>query len=250
MRFSKPQIERIAREFWLTVDQEYRDGFDIVNAIDTSVFINLRRIKELSLKKLEEWLKEMTDQEEFNIDDRHLHGALIIKGPSIFMFVEASEDEVQQRFTVAHEVSHFLLDYHLPKERAILALGKEIEDVLNGNLPPSNIQRTLSAIKGVDIAPYSFLIEKTGNGSFENWSNFNAENEADYLALELLAPRARVISETISSTKRLAYSQFTRKSKEILIEKYRIPVRIADQYASELGYSVTSGPSFLDKLGF
>ncbi len=249
MRFSKPQIERIAREFWSTVDQVYRDSFDIVSAVDASLIIDLVMIKELSLQKIETWLAERTISIEFDVNDRGLHGALMIKTGSVFMFVEDSQNEIQQRFTVAHEVSHFLLDYHVPKEKAILALGKEIEDVLNGNLAASNPQLALSVIKGITIDPYTFLIENNGNGSFLSWSNFNSENEADYLALELLAPRAKVINETVSSTKRLTYSQFTRKSQEILIGKYGIPSEVARQYASELAYSVTNGPSFLDKLG-
>jgi len=250
MRFRKPEIERIAREFWSTVDQNYHENYDIISAVDTSPTIDLIKIKNLSISKIEEWLIAIGLKDNFDIPDRRLHGVLIIKGDSVAMFIEDDENPIQQRFTVAHEVSHYLLDYQIPKEKAILALGKEIEDVLNGNLPANNTQLALSVIKGINIDPYSFLIEKTGNGSFEDWKNFNSENEADYLALELLAPRIRIINETFSSTKRLSYSQFTRKSQEILIEKYRIPSDIARQYASQLAYSVTSGPSFLDKMGF
>lgn len=249
MRFSKPQIERIAREFWSTVEPAYRSNFDIVSAVDASLTIDLVAVKQLSLRKIESWLASRTITIEIDVNDRSLHGALLIRGNSVLMFVEDAEDELQQRFTVAHEVSHFLLDYQVPKERAILALGKEIEDVLNGNLPANNTQLALSVIKGINIDPYTFLIEKTGNGSFLNWANFNSENEADYLALELLAPRTKVINETVSSTKRLTYSQFTRNSLELLKGKYGIPAEIARQYASELANAVTNGPSFLDKLG-
>jgi Zn-dependent peptidase ImmA (M78 family) len=250
MSFSKPLLERIAREFWSTVDQKHRETYDIVSAVNDTLTINLILIKNLSIKKMEDWLISIGKYENFGIDDRSLHGFLMIKNGNICMFVEESEDQSQQRFTVAHEVSHYLLDYQLPKERAILALGKEIEDVLNGNLPPTDTQLALSVIKGVNISPYTFMIEKNGNGSFFNWSNFNSENEADYLAMELLAPRARIVNETFSSIKRRSYSQFIRKSEEILISHYKIPPDIARHYASELAYSVTNGPSFLDKLGF
>jgi IrrE N-terminal-like domain len=249
MRFSKPQIERIAREFWSTADQVHRLNFDILSAVNASLIIDLIPVQQLSLGNIETWLAARTITIDLHVNDRSLHGALLIKDGSVFMFVDATGDEVQQRFTIAHEVSHFLLDYQLPKERAILALGKEIEDVLNGTSAPTTAQLVLSVIKGINIDPYTFLIEKTGNGSFISWSNFNSENEADYLALELLAPRIMVINDTVSSAKRLTYSQFTRKSHEILMKKYRIPSEVAHQYATELAYSVTNGPSFLDKLG-
>ena len=41
MRFTKSQIERVAREFWSTTDQLHRDSFDIVGAVDASLTIDL-----------------------------------------------------------------------------------------------------------------------------------------------------------------------------------------------------------------
>ncbi len=250
MRFSRPQIQRIAHEFWSKADPKHRLDFDIMNAVNGSLTVDLIPVQQLSLQKIDSWLVARTINIGIDVNDRNLHGALLIKNGSVFMFIDAAVCEMEQRFTVAHEVSHFLLDYQLPRERAILAFGQEIEEVLNGNASASTSQLVMSVIKGIDLNPYTLLIEKTGNGSFSNWCNFNSENEADYLALELLAPRARVINDTVSSARRLTYAQFTRKSQEILIEKYRIPVTVAHQYASELAYSVTKGPSFLDKLGF
>lgn len=249
MRFSKPQIERIAREFWSTVDQVYRENFDILGAVETSLTIDLIQLQKLSLRKIQDWLDARKINIAIDAIDRDLHGALLIKAGSVCMFVEEAGDEIQQRFTIAHEVSHFLLDYQIPLERALLQFGAEIEEVLNGNQKATRSQLVTSMINGVNLEPYSFLIEKTGNGSFLSWSNFNAENEADYLALELLAPRTKVINEAIASATLLTYSQFKRKSQEILKDKYRIPSEVAHQYASELAYLVTNGPSFLDKLG-
>ncbi len=249
MRFNKPQIERIAREFWSTINPEYRDNFDILGAVEASLTINLIKIQDLGLRKIEDWSKARNISVKIDANDRNVHGILFITDGTVLMFVEEEGDEIQQRFTIAHEVSHFLLDYKIPRERALLEFGTEIEEVLNGNLEATHSQLVTSMIKGINLEPYSFLIEKTGNGSFLSWSNFNAENEADYLALELLAPRAKIINETVSSARRLTYSQFTKKSQEILIDKYRIPSEVARQYASELAYSITNGPSFLDKLG-
>lgn len=249
MRFTKSQIERIAREFWSTTDEKYRVNFDIAGAVEHLPAIDVIHIDRLSPGKVEDWLKDMSIEIQFGVNDRNLHGILFIRNEHACMFLDKADSETQQRFTIAHEMSHYLLDYQLPKERAMLELGTGIKEVLNGNVKATEYQLVLSLIKGVDIEPYTVLIEKKGQGSFSSWTNYNAENEADYLALELLAPRARVISDTISSTKRLTYSQFNRKSLELLTCKYGIPSDIAKQYASQLAYAVTKGPSFLDKLG-
>lgn len=249
MRFSKPQIERIARDFWSKADPAHRRVLDISRAVNIVLPIRIVYIQNLSLVEVDNWLKGRGINIEIDINDRIMHGVILIREGNGFIFVNADDSTIEQRFTIAHEVSHYLLDYQVPRERAMLEVGTEIEKVLNGKDQPDRFQQVKALIKGISIQPYGHLIEKKGNGSFLNWVNFNAENEADYLALELLAPRSMVIKGTISTIKGLNYTQFVRKCEEILVDNYQIPPEVAHQYASELAYSVTSGPSFLDKLG-
>ncbi|ASS49912.1 MAG: hypothetical protein A3D31_10055 [Candidatus Fluviicola riflensis] len=250
MRFSKSQIERIAREFWSKADPVHRNGLDISSAVDDVLPVNVVHLQQLSWKVIECWLKNLgVNDIEIEVNDRELHGVIMIREGFGFIFVNADDGTIQQRFTIAHEVSHFLLDYQMPREQAMLAIGTEIEDVLNGKAEATRFQQVKALIKGISIQPYTHLIEKSGDGSFLNWMNYTSENEADYLALELLAPRSVVIKGTIATARRLNYNQFTRKCEEILMKNYQIPAKVAHQYAVELAYSITNGPSFLDKLG-
>lgn len=249
MRFSKPQIERIAREFWSKADPVHRQTLDISSAVDEVLPVDVIYLKRLSLAEIKHWLENRGVKTEFEVNDRPLHGVIMIQEGFGFIFVDADDGTIQQRFTIAHEVSHFLLDYQIPRENAMLAIGTEIEDVLNGKAEATRFQQVKALIKGISIQPYTHLTEKSADGSFLNWMNYTSENEADYLALELLAPRSVVIKGTIATARRLNYNQFTRKCEEILMENYQIPAEVAHQYAVELAYSITNGPSFLDKLG-
>jgi Zn-dependent peptidase ImmA (M78 family) len=249
MRFSKPQIERIAREFWSKANPVHRQTLDISSAVDEVLPVRVIYIQRLSFAEIKYWLENRGVKTEFEANNRPLHGVIMIQEGFGFIFVDANDGSIQQRFTIAHEVSHFLLDYQIPRENAMLAIGTEIEDVLNGKAEATRFQQVKALIKGISIQPYTHLTEKSADGSFLNWMNYTSENEADYLALELLAPRSVVIKDTMTTARRLNYSQFTRKCEELLMKHYQIPPEVAHQYAVELAYSITNGPSFLDKLG-
>jgi len=249
MRFNKPQIGRIAREFWLKADPAHQRVLDIAKAVSNILPLRIIYLKGLTLETLDNWLKDRGIPNNQEISNKSLHGVIMIREGRGFIFVNADDSTIEQRFTIAHEVSHYFLDYQIPRENAMLKIGPEIEHVLNGKEPASDLQKVKALLKGISIQPYSHFIEKSGNGSFLSWINFNSENEADYLALELLAPRSVVIKNTVTNAKRLNYTQFVRKCQELLREQYQIPDDVAHQYATELAYSVTNGPSFLDKLG-
>lgn len=248
MRFTKLQLERIAQEFWSKADQTHRSNFDILNAVPSVLPIDVVHLPALSLRTIESWFRDRHVHLELDADERIRHGFIILCEGVGFIFLNADDSLIDQRFTIAHEASHFLLDHRMPKERAVLEIGTDIKTVLNGASEPSVYHHVKALIKGIDIRPGSHLLEKNGSGSCRSWNNFNSENEADYLALELLAPRLNAIRDTLTGSKRLNYRQFVGSCREILRERYQLPSAIAEHYAIELGSSVTGGPSFLDKI--
>lgn len=249
MMTAKPQIERIARKFWATTQAEFRYDYDIVKAVESSLNVHLIRMQQLNPTKIISWLASHNMDIPFESKATHLNGALLIKNDNVIMFIDAAENAVQQRYTLAHQVSHFLLNYQMPKERAIMTLGKEIAQVLSGNTEASVTQLVQSTVSNITGNVYTLLIEKWDESTSFDWELLRTKDPAVSLTLELLAPRYQIINETASVGARLRYSPFKRKCQELLIDKYRIPSEIAHKYASELAGSVTSGPSFLSKLG-
>lgn len=249
MMHAKLQIERIAREFWATTQAEFRYDYDIVKAVESSGDVHLIRMQQLSPTKITSWLINHEIDIPFESTATHLNGALLIRNEKVIMFIDANENISQQRFTLAQQVSHFLLNYQMPKERAIMTLGKKIAHALRGNNDTSVTQLVQSTVSDIAGNAYTLLIEKKEETTPTDWEQLRAEDPAVSLTLELLAPRYQIINETASVSARLRYSPFKRKCQELLIDKYRIPSEIAHKYASELAGSVTSGPSFLSKLG-
>lgn len=247
---TRPQIERIAREFWATSYAEFRYNYDIIKVVESSPNVHLIRIPQLNPTKITSWLTSRKIDIPVENNDRSLDGALLIQNGTVIMFIDTAENDIRQRYTLAHQVSHFLLAYQMPKERAIIKLGKEIAAALKDDTEAPVTQLVQSALQGMTGAAYTLLIEKSEDAFPSDRLNLLPESPADTLALELLAPRYQIIQETASASARLRYSPFKRTCQELLIDKYRIPLEIAHKYAKELASSVTSGPSFLSKFGF
>jgi hypothetical protein len=165
-----------------------------------------------------------------------------------FIFLNGTDSEEERRYTIAHEASHFMLDYLMPRNKAIKKIGCQIEDVLNGSRNATEVELIDSLIKAVHVKPFTHLLEKHGDGSFESLKIFASEINADALALELLAPYHSVVKETTTGRKKVSFYEFEHRCLKILIDKYKLPSSIAKQYSTELAYDITKGPSILDKI--
>lgn len=250
MRYTGSQIEEIAAQFWERARQ-VRQTRNIFEAAKLVLPVEIVFISDLNLLKVKQWLtgKDLWDlignQE---VNDRVMHGLILPLRGSALIFINADEPEREQRFTIAHEVAHFLLDHELPRQRAITQLGNGIREVLDGNLAPQLSEEVIAVIRGIELRQPVHPIEKDGDGSFRSWATFNAEKDADRLARELLAPRREVISYTLAGNQKPSYKAFVEKCSEHLEQYYLLPTPAAYEYAAKLAYWITNGPSFMDKL--
>lgn len=250
MSFIKANIVATAKKFWETAGQKQSPPFDISQAVSLVLPVDIVMLSDLSLMRIRAWLAERDLTFDFDLPDRNLHGFIITYRGSGFIFANGSDNEAERRYTIAHEASHFILDYYQPRQSAIAQLGKLIEDVLDGLREPTNEERIDGLLRSVSVKPYTHLMEKQGDGSFYNVNVYNSENDADALALELLAPYSRVIRETKSGNLTISFDDFKIKSQGLLEEKYLLPGSMANEYATRLSYLATGGPSLLKKFGF
>lgn len=245
-----PYIETIAKEFWSQTKQKWHPPYDIGGAISLLLPIDMVVLSDLSLSKIERWLAQKNITIPIEVNDRYLHGFVLIFRGSGFMFINGTDGEEERRYTMAHEASHFLLDYKISRDKAIQKLGNSIRDILDGFRKPTHQEQIDGLINGVSIKPFTHLVEKDGDGSFNNVKIFNSENNADALAMELLAPSSEIIKEALARENKVTFTSFDKRCLNILMDKYKLPGLIAEQYARQLAYSVTGGPSILTKLGF
>jgi hypothetical protein len=118
---------------------------------------------------------------------RPLRGCLLADAGVGLVFVDSEDAEDEQRFTVAHEVAHFILHYLDPRERALVALGAGVAAVLDRLRPPTTGERLSAALRDVPIEPFRHAMERGLRGRHASQVE-RIEAEADDLAVELIAP--------------------------------------------------------------
>lgn len=251
MLIVSPYIEKIAKDFWSQVGR-YKSNppYDIAGAISLLLPLDIVSLSDLTLKKINIWLISNGINIPINVNDRHLHGFVLIKKGTGFMFINGTDSEEERAYTIAHEASHFILDYKIPRDKAIKKVGNGIESVLDGLREPTLDEQANGIINGISIQPFTHLLENDGDGSFRNIKVYDSENNADTLALELLAPYSEIIKITTTGRNKMSFDLFDQQCFDILISKYKLPGPIAEQYSKRLAYFVTGGPSIMGKLGF
>ncbi len=245
-------IARTASDFWQAAGGRGACPYDIVGAVSLALPIDIISLSDLSIRQIENWLSNRRIPVNIGLNDRFLHGFILVSRGSGFIFVNGTDPEEERRYTIAHEVSHFLLDYRLPRDNAVKTLGPAILEVIDGYRDATLQERVDGALSAIPVRPYMHLLEKTGDGSFDSWNVQKAENDADDLAVELLAPRSeiqKIIYPTKTGT-RLSFNSAKDQCYHILRHNCLIPNSIAEIYSTRLAYSITGGPSLLDEFGF
>lgn len=250
MRLPEAYIQNIASEFWAQACQQANSPYDISRAVSLLFPIDIVCLCELSLEKIEKWLRERGIKMPIDVNDRCLHGFVLAAKGNGLIFINGTDLEDERRYTIAHEISHFILDYKLPRDKVIEKLGESIVEVIDGLREPTIEERVSGLVKNVIVRPFTHLLEKEGDGSFKTISIYNSENKADALALELLAPCRDVIRLVSNEKEKSVFAVFNEKCAHILINSYGLPLPVAIKYAKQLAYAVTGGPSIVNKLGF
>lgn len=155
--------------------------------------LTLVPIPQLTTRKMCEWLASKgKPQGRTEVNDAPRHGCLMARAGGGIIFCDSLDDENERRFTVAHEVSHFVLDHLLPRRRAVRQWGPDILPVLDGKRVPTTQDRFFSVLEQIPIGVQTRLMDR--NEGIICWgSTMEAEQCADYLSFELLAPMEKIL---------------------------------------------------------
>jgi hypothetical protein len=165
------------------------------------------------------------------------------------IFIDGADLLTERRFTLAHEASHFLLNYHLPRQTARRRLGDSILDVLDGLRPPTIEENVDGLLARVSVRPHIHLLERQGAGACTRTDVWYAENQADRLALEILAPFGEVYGELKAADQAQSYAMCLVAARQLLAAEFDLPAAIAHGYALKIAEVLTGGPSVLTALG-
>jgi hypothetical protein len=248
MSFFDAEVTSIATNFWA------RSGVKgpYPRALEPAVFVVLPiavlRLPRLRLRTAIAWLSQRGFVHRSDTADRALHGYLIARGGIGVVFLDGTDPLDEQLFSLAHEVAHFLYDYLRPRTLALNALGRGIEEVLDGLRPPTPEERLAGILRGVPLGVYSHLGRRSSHGEMVDPDILLIEDKADQLALELLAPLATVVASVRS---RLPARDATAQDAvvSLLQAGYGLPVGVATIYARTVLSAARSGRSFREWLG-
>jgi hypothetical protein len=155
--------------------------------------------------------------------DRRLRACLVAIRGQGFVFLDADDNPAERRFSLAHEIAHFLRDYWVPREKAMRRLGPTAAMVLDGERQATPQERIQAVLRNVPIGPFAHLLRRDESGRPLTPSESEAEAAADRLAFELLAPAVAFADDSDRET-----------IVGRLVEEFGLPFTPASRYAALL----------------
>jgi Zn-dependent peptidase ImmA (M78 family) len=189
--------DELARAFWARADGLEPFPRQLLKAVHQSMPLTVEFVPGLKLSMV---------QARFDVADnagrdRSLRACVWAKLGGGWILIEDQDDEDEKRFSLAHELGHFLQHYWGPRERIAKFLGPKALEVVDGNRSPTPEERLHALLRDVPIRVHLHLMERDNAGRPANARIAQAEDDADRLAYELLAPAEHLWTEYGSITR-------------------------------------------------
>ncbi len=216
--------QEAAERFWIAAGGPPPFPRDLREAIPLALPLAVVELPDLCLAAVDQWLGARGVSLPLGAPDRALRAALLARGAAGLVFVHAGDTADERRFSLAHEVAHYLIEYALPHARASKRLGAEAAQALAAGAAAPLALRIDAALAGLPPRLHLHLLERDGTGRSRVAA---AERQADLLALELLAPVESVRARFPAGSGRAAVESALRQA-------YGLPARLARDYAQRL----------------
>jgi hypothetical protein len=221
----RARLEVLAHQFWTDAGQA-NGGRDLQRAVSVALPLAVTYLPRLGLQSVSSWLGSYGISYDPRERDRPLRGLLIATRGLGMVFIDGSLPDPDRRFTLAHEIGHFLLDYLEPRERALKEMP-ELTEVIDGEREPSRAERAKAMLQRVPIGAYTKLIERDPHGGAAAEIEY-AEDEASLLAMELLAPWDDSIDVvTSASDTAQGYDESIGAATTALMSRFDLPADVA-----------------------
>ena len=181
--------------------------------------------------------------------DRALRGCVVVNPAGVGILVEEGDDEAQKRFTIAHEVAHYILEVRRWRERAAERMGGGFDGVLYGLREATEAERIDAWLRDVRSEAILHFMDRDPGGGYSCARTMDAECAADYLALEILAPRSDM-REALGSHGRMGFVESLDAARRVAEGRYGLPRGIAEMYAGRIVWRMRGGASSAERFGF
>jgi Zn-dependent peptidase ImmA (M78 family) len=236
-------------DFWRACGEENATfPRDLERCVALSLPVAVVKLSRLGVAAIREWLLARGGAvwSPLNGADRAIRGCLLAFGGRGVILLDGTDPQDEQRFTLAHEVSHFVLDYWLPRCRALAKLGPGILEVLDGLRAATPDERLSALLTGVSLRPYVDLLDRESDISVAGRELDEIELRADAGAFQLIAPASEVRRR--AGVLALRYADRQAEMVALLRQTFGLPAYAAVAYAVRLLAAAGKGRSFAESL--
>jgi hypothetical protein len=213
-------VVELANRFWTAAGVVDSFPRNLEHAAVSSGFLSVIHRERLSVEKIRTWLAKMSIAHPLHEPERPLRACLVAYDGAGFAFLDANDSEDERRFSLAHELAHFLGDYLAPRDEAERRIGRDAVQILDGKRSATPDERVRAWCSRTDLGVHVHLMDR----AVVRVAVRDAEENADRLAYELLAPAADVAGRANEA----------RAAAEILAKVHRLPVLHAERYSKIL----------------
>ena len=243
-------LQQVVDSFWQAAGEHEPFPRHLERPVLWALPLAIVKLPRLWLCDVKAWLAQRDIPFHLDGQNRQLHGCTIAYAGRGFILLDGSDPDDEYRFSLAHEISHFLVDYLLPRQHAIRRLGTGIAAVLDGLRPATVDERVAAILRSMPIGVHAHLMDRRPDGSLGCSRIVEAENRADRLALELLAPATEVRWRIEEDATTLGFQEGVKRTIGLLMHDFGLPQTVADAYGRALYTHWYGGLSIRDWLRF
>ena len=213
-------VADLADRFWTAAGADRTIPANLERAVEASGFLSVLQREHLCVDTIRRWLGKMSVACPLNVADRPLRACLVAYDGAGFAFIEKNDPDDERRFSLAHELAHFLADYLAPRDNVSRRIGRSAVQALDGTRTATPEERVRAWCSRTDLGVHIHLMDR----AVVRMQVREAEENADRLAYELLAPATDVLARATDAAAAI----------ELLIGFYRLPATQAERYATLL----------------
>jgi hypothetical protein len=188
-------VTELVRDFWAEAGTVEAFPRELRRAIARALPVSIVLLPRLRLDSVRGWLRDNGVACPCDEWDRPLRACLVACRGHGLIFLDGTDVADEQRFSLAHELAHFLCHYRQPRQLACRHLGEQVAAVFDGERPPTLHERLHSLLKNAPLGLHLHLMQRGPHRQVPTTTIQRAEHEADQVAFELLAPAAEVLAQ-------------------------------------------------------